>query len=50
MPLDETQQMDLFDTEADGEKDKKLYATLDEIKNRWGKKSLRLGMRRKHSP
>ncbi len=47
---DETQQMDLFDTEADGEKDKKLYATLDEIKNRWGKKSLRLGMRRKHSP
>jgi DNA polymerase-4 len=47
---DETQQMDLFDTEADGEKDKKLYATLDEIKNRWGKKSLRLGMRRKQSP
>jgi DNA polymerase-4 len=47
---DETQQMDLFDTEADGEKDKKLYATLDEIKNRWGKKSLRLGMPRKHSP
>jgi DNA polymerase-4 len=47
---DETQQMDLFDTEADGEKDKKLYATLDEIKHRWGTKSLRLGMRRKHSP
>jgi len=45
-----TQQMDLFDTEADGAKDKKLYATLDEIKNRWGTKSLRLGMRRKHSP
>jgi len=49
--VDETQQMDLFefDTEADLEKDKKLYATLDAINNRW-EKSLRLGMRRKHRP
>jgi DNA polymerase-4 len=45
----EAQQMDLFDMGADGEKDKKLYATLDEIQNRWGKQSLRLGMQRKHS-
>ncbi len=49
---EETRQMDLFesDTEADAAMDNKLYATLDEIKNRWGTQSLRLGMRRKHSP
>jgi DNA polymerase-4 len=44
----ETTQMDLFATADSGEKDKKLYAALDEIQIRWGKQSLRLGMQRKN--
>ncbi len=41
---DENSQMDMFTT--DDARDKKLYATLDAINNRWDN-SLRLGMRRK---
>jgi DNA polymerase-4 len=44
----ETNQMDLFATADSGEKDKRLYAALDEIQGCWGKDSLRLGMQRKN--
>ncbi len=42
-----TQQLDLFHSEPHGDKDKKLYATLDEIQNRFGKQCLRRGMKKR---
>jgi len=45
----ETPQLTLFDSDPNREKERKLYATLDEIRNRWGKQGLRRGMQRKDS-
>ena len=44
-------QLNLFDSEPRSNKEQKLYATLDEIQNRFGKQSLRRGVvKRRPSP
>jgi DNA polymerase-4 len=42
-----TPQLDLFDSKLREDKDNKLYATLDEIQNRFGKQCLRRGVKKR---
>ena len=40
----ESRQLDLFHSERDAERENRLYSTLDEVQERFGRDSLRLGM------